>query len=178
MLILKKTRATSGLPITRILEKMTPGPLPLLYLQIHCLQQWPLFWGQEFRFAEGKVREGLCFWHLLSTDGLEISYTAMCPADNCPVHECPKDQLDRTNNRMIFQHGSKSNLWSKSFRLSCWIQLGVLRTAAKPRYFYIWYHFLYHIYLGFIPYIASYRLELTHDIVYMLYHMLQIIQVS
>jgi hypothetical protein len=34
---------------------------------------------RNFRFAEGKVslvREELCFWHLLSMDGLDILHTA------------------------------------------------------------------------------------------------------
>jgi hypothetical protein len=35
---------------------------------------------KHFRFADGKVRLGRCFWHLLSMDGLEIAATTMCPA--------------------------------------------------------------------------------------------------
>ena len=50
-----------------------------------------------FRFADGKVRLGLCFWHLLSMDGLDIAATTMCSTCDCPVCECPKDELDRTN---------------------------------------------------------------------------------
>lgn len=52
---------------------------------------------KHFRFADGKVREGRCFWHLLSMDGLEIAATTMCPTDECPVCECPKDELERTD---------------------------------------------------------------------------------
>lgn len=52
---------------------------------------------KHFRFADGKVREGRCFWHLLSMDGLEIAATTMCPTDDCPVCECPKDELERTD---------------------------------------------------------------------------------
>jgi hypothetical protein len=36
-LILKKTRATLGLPISRILGEIEPGPVQPLYLQGHCL---------------------------------------------------------------------------------------------------------------------------------------------
>ena len=50
-----------------------------------------------FRFAEGKVRLGRCFWYLLSMDGLEIAATTMCTTDYCPVCEDPKDELDRTD---------------------------------------------------------------------------------
>ena len=37
MLILKKTRATLGLPISRILGEIEPGPLQQLYIQGHWL---------------------------------------------------------------------------------------------------------------------------------------------
>jgi hypothetical protein len=37
ILILKKTRATLGLPISRILGEIEPGPLQPLYLQGRCL---------------------------------------------------------------------------------------------------------------------------------------------
>jgi hypothetical protein len=50
-----------------------------------------------FRFADGKVRLGRCFWHLLSMDGLEIAATTMCSTDECPVCEVPKDELDKTD---------------------------------------------------------------------------------
>ena len=50
-----------------------------------------------FRFADGRVREGRCFWHLLSMDGLEIAYSTMCPTDDCPVCECPGEELERTD---------------------------------------------------------------------------------
>lgn len=46
-------------------------------------------------FADRKVRLGRCFWHLLSMDGLEIAASTMC--DTCPVCECPKAELDRTD---------------------------------------------------------------------------------
>jgi hypothetical protein len=40
-------------------------------------------------------------------DGLEISYTAMCPTDDCPVCECPKDELDRTDTTYELRCGAK-----------------------------------------------------------------------
>ena len=49
---------------------------------------------KHFRFADGKVRLGRCFWHLLSMDCLEIAATTMCGTDDCPVCEVPKDELD------------------------------------------------------------------------------------
>ena len=52
---------------------------------------------KHFRFADGRVREGRCFWHLLSMDGLEIAATTMCHTDECPVCECPKDELHRSD---------------------------------------------------------------------------------
>jgi hypothetical protein len=56
---------------------------------------------RHFRFVDGKVREGLCFWHLpvLSMDGLEISesFTSMCPTDTSPVCGFPEAARDRTD---------------------------------------------------------------------------------
>jgi len=59
-----------------------------------------------FRFADGKVRLGRCFWHLLSMDGLEIAATTMCSTDECPVCEVPKDELDRTDVSYPLRSGS------------------------------------------------------------------------
>jgi hypothetical protein len=56
---------------------------------------------RHFRFADGRVREGLCFWHHLRMHGLEISYPIMCPTDDCPICECPKDTLDRTDTTYV-----------------------------------------------------------------------------
>ena len=55
-----------------------------------------------FRFADGKVRLGLCSWHLLSMDCLEIAATTMCSTDDCPVCEVPKDELDRTDHSSLY----------------------------------------------------------------------------
>ena len=60
-----------------------------------------------YRFADGKVREGRCFWHLLSMDGLEISYTSMCPTDDCPVCECPRAELQSSDTSYELRCGSK-----------------------------------------------------------------------
>ena len=60
-----------------------------------------------FRFADGKVREGRCFWHLLSMDGLEISYTTMCPTDDCPACECPRSELQSTDTSYELRCGAK-----------------------------------------------------------------------
>ena len=60
-----------------------------------------------FRFADKKVRQGRCFWHLLSMDGLEIAATTMCSTNDCPVCECPKDELDRTDKSYPLRNGEK-----------------------------------------------------------------------
>ena len=54
---------------------------------------------KHFRFSDGKIRLGWCFWHwhLLSMDGLEIAVTTRCGTDDCPVCEVPKDELDKTD---------------------------------------------------------------------------------
>ena len=110
---LRRQKVRSTGQILKILPILKPGPCTnnnvawQLYLRLdlyhrcmekviaeindHCSED------RHFRFADGKVREGQCFWHLLSMDGLEISYTAMCPTNDCPVCERPKDELDRTD---------------------------------------------------------------------------------
>ena len=49
-----------------------------------------------YRFADKLVRQGRGFWHLLSMDGAEIAQATMCTTDNCPTCECPKAELDNT----------------------------------------------------------------------------------
>ena len=58
-----------------------------------------------FRFADRKVRLGRCFWHFLSMDGLEIAATTMCSTLDCPVCECPKNELDRTDKLYPLRNG-------------------------------------------------------------------------
>jgi hypothetical protein len=48
---------------------------------------------------------GRCFWHFLSMDGLEIAATTMCSTLDCPVCECPKDELDRTDKLYPLRNG-------------------------------------------------------------------------
>ena len=49
-----------------------------------------------YRFADKLVRQGRGFWHLLCMDGAEIAAATMCGTDNCPTCECPKAELDNT----------------------------------------------------------------------------------
>ncbi len=50
-----------------------------------------------YRWAHKLVRLGQAFWHIISTDGLEIEATALSSTITCPTCECPKDELDRTD---------------------------------------------------------------------------------
>jgi hypothetical protein len=100
---------------------------------------------RHFRFADGKVREGRCFWHLLSMDGLEISYTAMCPTDECPVCECPKDELDRTDKYYDLRHGSKIKSMVQAAQAELLNPDGSVKHSCKTKVFifiYIRYHIL------------------------------------
>ena len=38
---------------------------------------------------------------------ISSSYTAMCPTDDCPICECPRDKLDRTNTTYELRSGEK-----------------------------------------------------------------------
>ena len=49
-----------------------------------------------YRFADNKVRKGRCFFHLLSLDGAEIAAATMCSTEKCPTCECPREDLDST----------------------------------------------------------------------------------
>jgi len=49
------------------------------------------------RFADRKIRLCQAFYHFCSMDGEEVAATLMCSTSDCPVCECPKDELDRTD---------------------------------------------------------------------------------
>jgi hypothetical protein len=101
---------------------------------------------RHFRFADGKVREGRCFWHLLSMDGLEISYTAMCPTDECPVCECPKDELDRTDKYYDLRHGSKIKSMVQAAQAELLNPDGSVKHRCKTKVFII-FHTCYQYYV-------------------------------
>ncbi len=160
--------ASLALPITRVLGKMVPGPLPRLFLQGHCLEQWSLFWGQDFSFCRRKLRKGErgalfsgTYWVWMGWRFLTLPCALLTTALCVSVQ---KTNWTEPLSIMIFDRDRKSNLWSKWLRLSCWIPMGASRTAAIIYlsiylsiylYIYIYYHILYHIYLRFISYITS-----------------------
>ena len=57
-----------------------------------------------YRFADKTVRKGRGFWHLLCMDGAEIAAASMCGTDNCPTCECPKEELDSTEDTYRLRH--------------------------------------------------------------------------
>ena len=61
--------------------------------QINALIKEPFY----LRFADRKVRLCQAFYHFCSMDGEEVAATLMCSTSDCPVCECPKDELDRTD---------------------------------------------------------------------------------
>ena len=46
------------------------------------------------RFGDGLIRECLCFYHLLSLDGMEIAACLMSNTGQCPTCKVPNDKLD------------------------------------------------------------------------------------
>lgn len=109
----------------------------------------------HFRFADGKVREGRCFWHLLSMDGLEISYTSMCPTDDCPVCDCPKSELDRTDTTYELRCGAKLKFMVETAQRSLLKPDGSVKDRCKGQVFImillnIQFHLLYHILYHFL----------------------------
>ena len=63
-----------------------------------------------YRVADKLVRQGRGFWHLLSMDGAEIAAATMCSTDNCPTCECPKSQLDNTEDTYNLRHAESVRL--------------------------------------------------------------------
>ena len=61
--------------------------------EINALIREPFY----IRFADRKVRLCQAFYHFCSMDGEEVAATLMCSTGDCPVCECPKDELDRTD---------------------------------------------------------------------------------
>jgi hypothetical protein len=39
----------------------------------------------------------MAFWHIISMDGLEIAATALSSVMACPSCECPREELDLTD---------------------------------------------------------------------------------
>ena len=54
---------------------------------------WPFY----LCFADLKIRLRQAFYHFCSMDGKEFGATLMCSTGDCPVCDCPKDALDRTD---------------------------------------------------------------------------------
>jgi len=61
--------------------------------EVNALIKEPFY----LRFADRKVRLCQAFYHFCSMDGEEVAATLMCSTSDCPVCECPKDELDRTD---------------------------------------------------------------------------------
>ena len=61
--------------------------------EINALIREPFY----IRFADRKVRLCQAFYHFCSMDGEEVAATLMCSTGDCPVCECPKDELDGTD---------------------------------------------------------------------------------
>ncbi len=95
------------------------------------------------RFANGRVREGLCFSHLLGMDGLEIAATSMCDTDQCLVCKCPKDELDRSHRtdflypllywKFFFLGGGASKLRWKQLKQKLLNPDGSIKNRCKGR---------------------------------------------
>jgi hypothetical protein len=79
------------------------------------------------------IEEVLCFWHLLSMDGLEISYMAMCPTNDCPICECPRDELDRTDTTYEVRSGEKIKSMVKAAQAELLNPDGIIKNRCKTK---------------------------------------------
>ena len=61
--------------------------------EVNALIKEPFY----LRFADRKIRLCQAFYHFCRMDGEEFDATLMCSTGDCPVCDCPKDALDRTD---------------------------------------------------------------------------------
>ena len=54
----------------------------MAYINTICTQ------GKCYNLSNKIVRSWLCFWHLLSLDGAEITAATQCGTDHCSICEC------------------------------------------------------------------------------------------
>ena len=83
----------------RVAEVQAPGPPLHGQIMDHVNDEINELCSEDryFRFADGKVRLGRCFWHLLGMGGLEFAVTRMCSTHDCPMCEVPNNELDKTD---------------------------------------------------------------------------------
>ena len=58
----------------------------------------------HIRFADRKVRLCQGFYSFFSMDGEEVAATLLCSTGDCPVCECPKEELDCTDKLYPLRH--------------------------------------------------------------------------
>ena len=148
MLILKKTRATFGLPISTISMLLGGWHLDLYHSGIFKVITWSktfvlrtgIFVLQTERWERGGC-ETAC---ICGTYWVRMGWKILIPPSPCvllttaPCVSVQKTNWTEPTNFMIFNMDWKSNLCSKRLKQRCSIPTGASKTAAKPRYFKIY----------------------------------------
>ena len=131
--------------------------------QINSLIKEPFY----LRFADRKVRLCQAFYHFCSMDGEEVAATLMCSTSDCPVCECPKDELDRTDLFYPLRHTEEVKAAVYDARKELLEKDGTVKAGNKTKVSHKISHMLSHT--------ISHQKDIAHDIAslsryHILYH--------
>ena len=120
--------------------------------QINALIKEPFY----LRFADRKVRLCQAFYHFCSMDGEEVAATLMCSTSDCPVCECPKDELDRTDMFYPLRHTEEVKAAVYDARKELLEKDGTVKQGNKAKVSHTISHMLSHT--------ISHPKDIAHDI--------------
>ena len=120
--------------------------------QINALIKEPFY----LRFADRKVRLCQAFYHFCSMDGEEVAATLMCSTSDCPVCECPKDELDRTDMFYPLRHTEEVKAAVYDARKELLEKDGTVKQGNKAKVSHTISHMLSHT--------ISHHKDIAHDI--------------
>ena len=87
--------------------QLAPGPLPPLHRPRRCRDQWAVFCGQAFSICRRKGEGGAVFLAPAEYGRAWDFLHCHVPTDDCPICECPRDELDRTDTTYELRSGEK-----------------------------------------------------------------------
>jgi len=106
------------------------------------------------RFADRKVRLCQGFFSFFSMDGEEVAATLLCSTSDCPVCECPKEELDRMDVVYPLRHAKEVRKAIDAAREKLLEEDGTIKSGCKSKVSYtISYNFI------------IFRYDIAYDIV-------------
>ena len=133
--------------------------------QINALIKEPFY----LRFADRKVRLCQAFYHFCSMDGEEVAATLMCSNSDCPVCECPKDELDRTDMFYPLRHTEEVKAAVYDARKELLEKDGTVKAGNKTKVS----HTIITI-SHMLSHTISHQKDIAHDIAALLSHILSL----